>query len=467
MAARAAQPDNGPQRRALTDRLLRSLAPAAPGQRETLWDGIVPSLAVRVTDRATLDGRAASVSFVVMRRRAGDAQPTRVTLGRYPAMSLAEARAQAREAVGLLAAGTTPAQSRQREREERTARTFGAIAERFIREHVSKLRTARAVEATIRRELIPVLGERPIGEIRRRDLIGLVEAIVARGANRQPGRRRPKAGGPHSARHTLAAARKLFGWALARDIEGLQDNPCGAIKAADLLGPLVARDRVLRDDELRLVWRAAEEREYPFGSLVKLLILTGQRLREIAEAQWNEVDLGARMLTVPAARMKGKVAHSVPLSEAALAILAELPRFTGPYVFSTTGGARPISGFSKMKARFDRKVAEIVARERAELIAAGMSRAAAAERVREVAQFTIHDVRRTVRTGLAAAGVPVFDAELIVAHRQSGVHATYDLHRYDHEKRAGLERWEARLRRIVEPPPSADIVPLRAGRRPL
>jgi integrase len=157
--------------------------------------------------------------------------------------------------------------------------------------------------------------------------------------------------------------------------------------------------------------------------------------------------------------MKGKVAHVVPLTERMRALLDGLPRFaTGDFLFSTTAGERPFSGFSKAKDRFDRAVAEIVARDRAQLVADGATEAEAAECVRAVAHWTLHDLRRTTRTGMAAAGVAVFTAELVIAHRQVGVHAVYDQHRYDTEKRKALERWEARLFSIVAPEPVAPNV---------
>ncbi len=126
------------------------------------------------------------------------------------------------------------------------------------------------------------------------------------------------------------------------------------------------------------------------------------------------------------------------------ALLADLPRFAdGDYLFTTTAGRRPISGYSKMKARFDRAVAKL---------AGG-----------PIEHFTLHDLRRTVRTGLAQAAVSVFVAELIIGHRQAGVHAVYDLHRYDGEMLAGLREWEARLMRIVAPEPAApNVVPFPA-----
>lgn len=422
---------------ALTDKSLKALKPAPIGKRTVIWDAMMPGLVVRVTDK----GRR---SFAVVHRLPGAYSPTWTTLGEYPVLTLAEAREQARQALATIAAGKLPkaeAEARRAaEREEarrQSAKTFAAVAELFIAKHVPTLRTARAVEAMIRRELIPVLGEKPIGEVRRRDIIELIEAIVARG-DRQKGRMRPKSGGRYAARHAFAALSKLFNWAVSRDIEGLDANPVSGIKLGDLLGGVESRDRVLNDREVRAVWHAAEGMGYPFGPLIQLLLLTGQRLAEIAEAQWSEIDLAAAILAVPAERMKSKAAHVVPLTPAAVAILTNLPRFTaGDFIFTTTSGRRPVSGFSKMTAR---------ARS-----AAGIA-----------AHWQPHDLRRTVRTRLAEEGVPVFIAELVIAHTQSGVHAVYDLHKYDREKREALEGWEAELRAIVDAPePVPNVLPMR------
>jgi integrase len=205
---------------------------------------------------------------------------------------------------------------------------------------------------------------------------------------------------------------------------------------------------VLADDELCAVWRAAEATPYPYGQLVRMLILTGQRRDEIAGARWGEIDLDAGLLTIGAGRMKAKAGHSVPLTPAAVEMLRGLPRFVrGDFAFSGQAGDRPFSGFSKAKARLDRATGSI-------------------------APYTLHDLRRTVRTRLSELGVAPFVAELVLAHTQQGVAKVYDLHRYDAEKRDALEKWEARLLSIVAPAPepepeaaSDNVVPMPARAR--
>lgn len=426
---------------ALTDRSLKAMKPAPAGKRDTVWDGIQPNLAVRVTDR----GRR---TFVVVRRRAGDAQPTWATLGEYPTLGLAEARKAAREALASLAEGKVLREVKVEKRRaaeeaarQRQGSTFGAVAEEFIKRHAMTRCSGAMVAGIIRRELVPAWGDKQLTDIGKRDVIALVEAILDRGGNKPaPGSRR-KTGGPYAARHALSAARKLFNWAVGRDL--ITASPCDRIKAAELHGTPQARDRVLSDDELRAAWKATEAAGYPFGPLVQMLMLTGQRRDEIAAARWSEIDLERGLLTIGAGRMKAKAGHVVPLTPAAVDILRALPRFAaGDFVFSGRTGARPFSGFSKAKARLDGKIAEDSS---------------------AVAPYTLHDLRRTVRTRLSELGVAPFVAEMILAHAQQGVARVYDLHRYDDEKRAALEAWERRLLAIVGPAPEpANVVPMRA-----
>jgi integrase len=417
----------------ITDRTLRGLKPAPAGKRTVIWDIAVPGLCVRVTDKG-------AASFNVMRRVKGESAPVRRMLGiawavPFPASQplpypLASAREDARSMVLDMSRGIDPKAklaTKQREDATRQANSFASVAEKFIAKHVRKLRTGVDVEAAVRRELIGRWGRRPITEITRRDVVELVENIA-------------DSGRPYAAHKAFAYTSKLFAWATAQHIYGLETSPCAGIKTGEPAGKKEPRQRVLTEAEVRVLWLATGGMSYPAAPFVRLLLLTGQRLREVAEMSWHEVDFDKALWVIPPDRMKGDGAHEVPLASAAVEILKGLPRFTGRYVFTTTDGTRPISGFSKMKATLD-------------------------ERMPGVARWRFHDLRRTMRTALGGLPVPNNVAELCIAHAQPGLHKVYDQHSYRDEKCRAFELWANRLMTIVEPGTADNVIPIAASAR--
>jgi integrase len=405
-------------KKTLTDRFLKSLKPlksSDPGYRRQIWDADpgAPGLCVRP---------GGHVSFYNAKHPKGSKQTVWTWLGNYPALSLSAARLRSTEVSMAIADGKSvpvPVPG---------GMTLADAIELYIEKCLDQKRTRVEIEQLFRSKVIPGIGRLPITAVRHEDVVTLLRGIADRAECYPSGRIR--SGGPHSAHKTLVHLKGFFQWAVFDSVGGLKTNPTTAIPAKELLRNRTfnrTRDRVLDDDELRAIWQAAERIGYPFGTLIMSLILTGQRLNEIARARWCEIVDGA--LEVPPERMKNKRPHSLPLTPRMRKLVGSLPNL-GPnaYLFTTTGGARPISGFSKSKAALDRML-------------------------EDVAPWQLHDIRRSTRTGLASAGVPVFDAELIVAHQQSGVHGTYDRHRYQAEKLAGLLKWEAKLAEILEPPP--------------
>jgi integrase len=412
----------------LSDRRLRALQPAPPGTRIMIWDAAIPSFGVRITDKG-------SATFVVMRRlkngpllrrTIGPAWqvPWKGPKGEGLPVPLAKAREEARQAIFDMSKGVDPKTKREDERraeKEKLDNAFEIVAEAFIARHVEGLRSKGNVTSAIRKKMIPAWAGKPIGEITKSDVIKLIQ--------------RDAAEHPTASYHLLAYSKKLFSWAVAQDQFGVAVSPCDrGVAASDLIGKREARQRVLSDAELCAVWRAALSLKYPFGDLVRMLALTGQRLRECAEAQWKEIDLDNRIWTIPASRMKGKVAHEVPLATMTIELLRAIPRGTGPFLFSTTGGRRPISGFSKAKLRLDELLGD------------------ACE------AWTFHDLRRTLRTHLGGLPVPTNVAEMCIAHVQPGLHRVYDLHSYRSEKRRAFELWEARLASVVEKRPRGGCI---------
>ncbi|MGH7074020.1 MAG: tyrosine-type recombinase/integrase [Stellaceae bacterium] len=431
----------------LTDRGIRALKPAPTGKRVVLWDAVMPGLAVRVTDRGTR-------SFVVVRRRPGARNPDWLVLGNYhpSELPLQQARKKAAEVLRGLAEGKKPVEAEAEQTRavaRRRRHTVAEATEAFIEDERTKgLRSASETESILRRQFLgqnwerdgsvkrwkdgpePIWRATPIAEIARRDIISRLDEIK-------------RIGGKHAARHALGAVRKFFGWCAEGERFGIEVSPCAGIrdKTLGIAGRDLQRRRVLTDAELRDVWQAAAKlgpagaaaAGYPFGMLVQLLMLTGQRLSDLAQARWSEINLDGAVLMVPPERFKTGVAHEVMLAPMAVEILRAVPRFAGLFVFSTTAGRRPISGMSKMKDRLDAT------------IAAGQGGEA-------IPPWVLHDLRRTVRTRLVSdLGVEAFIAERVIGHALPGLHAVYDQGSHRPQKRAALEQWAQHLRSIVEP----------------
>ncbi len=315
-----------------------------------------------------------------------------------------------------IAAGIDPKAKREAQEEaevKANANTFAAVAEVFIARHVSKLRSAKHAEGAIRRELIPALGKKPITSITRKDIVHLLEAVMESGRQR-------------TASHLLAYLSKLFAWAISSERYGIEASPVFGIRAKDIIGTLKPRQRVLLDSELLGLWQATTGLSYPDAPFARMLLLTGRRRLEVAEMTWDEIDIDKRLWTIPSERMKADAPHVVPLSPAAMAILESLPRWHGKYVFSAQEGRRPIAGFANIKRRID-------------------------ARMPGVADWTFHDLRRTMRTGLSALRIQDVVAELAIGHTQKNLHKVYDQHAYLDERRHAFDAWAERVSSIVEP----------------
>jgi integrase len=279
------------------------------------------------------------------------------------------------------------------------------------------------------KEIVPAIGEKRLGEVKKSDIQDLLDGIVDRGA-------------PVVANRTLAVLRRLCNWAIER---GLIDvSPCDKIKppAAE-----ESRDRVLSDDEIRLAWNAFERVGWPFGPLAKLLLLTGARRDEIAQARWSEVDIEARTWTIA----RNGVAHEIPLSDAALDIIKSLPRIgdrKDAFLFSTSGRT-PVSGFSNAKEAIDRAIVE-----------------ARGADVEAIPNWVFHDLRRSAASGMAGIGIAPHVVEAALGHRSGtikGVAAVYNRYSYNVEKRAALDAWSRRLDSIISGVTGDNVVELRSA----
>jgi integrase len=337
----------------------------------------------------------------------------KTTLGPYPALSLSDARRQALQVAASVASGGDPQRDKMAKRAATLSpiRTVKVIVDEFLKRHTdekSGKRWAAETRRILDRDVLPAIGGMAAADVGKAEIHDLLDPITDRGS-------------PIAANRTLAVVKKLFRWSLGRGY--VERDPCAGISKP---GDETKRARVLLDNELARVWRAAEAMTYPFGPAVLLLILTGARREEVCAMRWSEVDFTAKAWTLPAARTKNGVEHVVPLSDAALSVLEQMPRIGRgeDFVFTTTGKTS-VSGWSKAKAALD--------------AACG------------VAGWTIHDLRRTFATGLAMLGVALPVVEKILNHISGsfgGVAGVYQRHAFGDEKRDALERWAEHIKAL-------------------
>jgi integrase len=304
--------------------------------------------------------------------------------------------------------------------------TVGAILDKFVSRHVKTLRSGDQVERAFDVYVRPRIGEKSIYDVRRRDIVEMLDAIEDQN-------------GPVMADRVLAHTRKAFNWWAARDDQFAPPIVRGMARTKPAER---ARTRALADDEIRSVWQALDAPEVPeaFRNIVRELLLTAQRRNEVANMHSDEID-GATWI-IPAERYKTGIPNVVPLTEAAQRWI----KGKG-YIFSTTGGKRPFSGFSKAKAELDR----IIAKERK---AAGL---------KALPKWTLHDLRRTGRSLMARAGVPSDVAEMVLGHAIPGIRRVYDRHSYIAEKRAALDKLAGLVALILNPPVDNVVTMERAG----
>ena len=358
-------------------------------------------------------------TFAVRYRFLGRNRKLTLTRG----LSLAAARKAAADAMFELERGRDPASlKRQAKQAQRLAAgdTFANIAAEYFRREGARLRSAYWQHSALQRLILPTLGPRLIGDIRRSEIIRLLDKI-------EEGAPLGIEGGPVMADRALAIIRKVMNW--------------HAVRSDTFSSPIVrgmartnsqerARDRVLTDDELRAVWCTATS--VPFGLYVRFLLLTAARRTEVSHMRWAEL-MGADWV-LPSSRNKVGVELVRPLSTAAQDVLATMPRVAGgDYVFSNNG-LHGLGGLSRHKSALDE--------------ACG------------VRGWTLHDLRRTARSLMSRAGVPSDHAERCLGHVIGGVRGVYDRHEFHAEKLRAFEALAAQIERIVHP--QDNVTPLAA-----
>jgi integrase len=411
----------------LTDKGVASLEVADGRPRQDFWDSIVPGFGVRVTDKGQR-------TYILAGRFPGSPDYTRRKIAEVGAMSLADARAKARRWIELIVQGKDPALEEARIKREQAAKLaviFSNVADEFVSwcRGPDETRPRQRRWKEVKRQtaiLVDQWGKRPVTDIERDEIVQLI--------------RRKAEVAPAETRNLLTVTKSLFSWAREQNF-GLRYNIASDIRPAKVIGEKVARDRVLDEHELRRLWAAVGGLGYPTAEVYRLLILTGLRLNEVAQAQWSEIDLDRRLWAIPASRMKGKNGkardHVVPLTPKMVEIFNAVPRFkSGPFVFSCSFGVRPVSIGSQVKRALD-----------AEL--------------RFKSDWINHDLRRSVRSGLAALGVDDATAEAVLAHVQPGIRAVYNRHDYLKERLDALTKWGE----FIDPPAPREDKVIRIERR--
>lgn len=395
-----------------TDKSITALRPNA--ERYEKWEG--GGFGIRVSPR----GAKAWIWVYHFEGR-----PRRLTLGSYPTMGLADARAKLAEAQKLLANGSDPGDREVQQRKAaRVAETVEDLAEIYLEKWARpRKRSVAEDERILKKDVLPGWGRRKAKEITRRDVIALLDRIVERGS-------------PIAANRTLAVIRRMFAWGLSRDI--VTANPCAAVKAP---GKENRRDRVLSRDEIATLWHALDTTTLPISAPIrlalKLQLATAQRKGEVIDAEWSEFDLDEGIWTIPGERAKNSMAHRVPLSPVALALLDQIKAANG-------GGGRWLFASPRRDGPITGSAVDHAMRHNREALGIG--------------EATPHDLRRTAASHMTSIGTSRLVVSKLLNHAEPGVTAVYDRHSYDEEKRAALDAWAAHLREIVSGTPRANNV---------
>ena len=334
------------------------------------------------------------------------------TLGRYPKLTLSEARQAARKVMSLVERGIDPKDFKK------TPERFEVAFHEFLARHVSQNRSQYEVERQLKHDLLPAFEGMLLTDITKRDIIKVLDKAVDRGANVMANR-------------LLATLRKFFSWALVRDL--VADNPCSTLEPPSKEQP---RDRILSHQEIKLFWHSAaclsdnNDPSKAYERYFKFLLLCGQRRTEVAEMRWEELDENTWHL--PAARSKNAKSHSVPLTDDMHRIIGPKSGATG-FVFSLTG-KHPINNIGRVTSRLK----TIMVKEASS---------------QYIADWKPHDLRRTVASEMARLGIYQEVLERLQNRsggKLGGLAGVYNRYDYEMEKRDALTRWHNSLRDILD-----------------
>lgn len=405
-ALAAGEPDRDNfMRKMLTAALVEKTLPPSTGRLE-INDSIIPQMALRVTPNG--------MKSYVLRTRI-DGKQVRITLGDARGMDLKDAREEASEALKKCRAGINPREERRLrllEAEKATILAVPNVVEEFLTRHAAKNRTALETRRIFENDVIPRWRKKLLSEVTRADVVAILDTVEDRAS-------------PYRANRVLAAIRKMFNWSVSRGLIAISPIVRDMAREGEM-----ARDRYLSPEEIRAVWQAAEKQGGPFGAVVRMLLVTGQRRGEVRDMKWSALDLQCeRIWTLTPDDTKAKRQHLVPLTQPALSIIESQPILgKGEYVFTTLGD-RPVTGFGKAKQDLDKLVASTAVENGSKAVAA----------------WRLHDLRRTVATHMEdALGIPPHIVGSVLNHDPKGykgITATYTRGSLLYERRRAMTAW--------------------------
>jgi len=384
----------------LTDRSIAALTLPEGETDLVVFDDAMPGFGIRL--------RPGSKRYHVQCRAFGR-QPKK-SLGDVRKMTLDQARAAARQWFAQIALGIDPAaeEATARAASAAAALTLGVAAARYLDYKKNRLSRSsfNSAQRHFEKHLAP-LTTRPLAEIKRADVAAQLLTIIEQR-------------GPIAAARARSTLSDCFAWSMGAGL--CEQNP--VLGTIDPEEGVKSRDRVLTDRELAAVWNASAAAD-DFDKIVRLLILTGCRRDEIGSLRWSEIDLNAGTLTIPAERSKNRRAHCLILPPMALNILKSIPRRADrDYVFGWRG-----TGFQRYSARTNALRTRLPA---------------------SMPVWTLHDLRRTMRTGLGKLGIPSHVAELAINHTRQGIQGVYDRHTYEREIGHALTLWADHVAAIID-----------------
>jgi integrase len=399
--------DEGKMLVKFTDKWVRSARPRNGEDRTDFWDTSKngSGLGLRVSS-------SGSKIWVVMYRRAADGKKRRHRIGRYPALGLAEARKEASSIRARVDREEDPAGQRQQVRQEIR---FRELAEEYLSKHAkAHRRTWAEDERRLNRNILPGIGEQRAKLISPADLLSIHDELT-------------EAGSPVEANRNLELVRRIYSWGIGK--RRVEVNPATRLQ----LNPEKSRDRILSHSEIKAFWNGLDKLAINDSTrrVLRMALLTGQRAGEVAGATVAELDLDHGLWTIPGSRTKNGITHAVPLSPAAQELFRE--------ALASAIDGKLFPSIKPKKSIDRRSISRAVARNLDQL---------------GVAEFTPHDLRRTVASAMAALGIDRVVVGKVLNHatvdRDSITGSVYDRHGYEREKRNALNRWASKLEAIVQ-----------------